>query len=62
MALSIIQDFERIIPDSGLGSILKIQTSTFKSQHPNWNPSSIFVKKRWGKEDWPRTKVFRFFA
>ena len=45
MGLSIIADFNKTIPDSGLGSILKIQTSTFKASHPNWNPKSVFIKK-----------------
>ena len=45
MALIVSHSFSRLIPDSGLGSILKIQTSKFKESNPFWDPEEVFFKK-----------------
>lgn len=45
MELIVSHNFSRLIPDSGLGSILKIQTSKFKETNPIWDPEEIFFKK-----------------
>ena len=45
MELIVSHSFSRLIPDSGLGSILKIQTSKFKESNPFWDPKEIFFKK-----------------
>lgn len=45
MELIVSHSFSRLIPDSGLGSILKIQTPTFNRNHPNWDPEEIYHKK-----------------
>lgn len=45
MELIVSHSFSRLIPDSGLGSILKIQTSKFKESNPFWDPEEIFFKK-----------------
>ena len=45
MELTVSHRFSRLIPDSGLGSILKIQTSRFKESNPFWDPEEIFFKK-----------------
>ena len=45
MELIVSHSFSRLIPDSGLGSILKIQTPRFKESNPFWDPEEIFSKK-----------------
>ena len=45
MKLELLHTFSKRIPDSGLGSLLKLQTPSFIQNHPYWDPDERFYKK-----------------
>lgn len=55
MKLELLHTFSKRIPDSGLGSLLKLQTPSFIQNHPYWDPDERFYKKGGEKKNWNRT-------